>query len=187
MNPEITSALFRTLPFLLVIVIIGILKKRKKLKFKDLDIQKPFSINSYFIWTIGFLLYTLLTEFTLYTFNILEVSKWSHGISPSIILIFGIIILAPIAEELLFRGLILNLLIKKKISIHLAIFIQACFFVLLHNFAYENTLSSNIGIVQSLLDAILFGYARKYTKSIYTPIAMHITGNAIAIIERFIL
>ncbi|MBF4470039.1 CPBP family intramembrane glutamic endopeptidase [Flavobacterium sp. HJJ] len=98
----------------------------------------------------------------------------------------GAVILAPIAEELLFRGCILNLLNKKKINNHLAVLIQACFFVLLHNFTYQNTMSSNIGIVQSLVDAILFGYARQYTKSLYTPITMHMTGNAIAVIERFI-
>jgi membrane protease YdiL (CAAX protease family) len=103
------------------------------------------------------------------------------------ILIPGAIILAPIAEELLFRGFILNLLIKKKINNHLAILMQSCFFVLLHNFTYQNTLSSNIGIAQSLIDAMLFGYARQYTKSLYTPITMHITGNVIAIIETFVL
>lgn len=186
MNHEVISAIIRTLPFLVVVLVLAILTKRKKIEPQDLDIRKPFSFKSYFIWVSCFLIYSLLTEFSLFSFNILEVSKWDHTISSSIILIFGIIILAPIAEELLFRGLILNVLTKKKINIHLAILIQACFFVLLHNFTYENTLSSHIGIAQSLIDGILYGYARKYTKSIYTPITMHMTGNAIAIIERFI-
>lgn len=187
MNHEIRLALIRTLPFLVVICIVAILIKRQKIKSRDLDIQKPFSLRSYFVWTISFLSYVLLTEFSLHSFNLLEVSKWNHPFTPSIILIFGAVIIAPVAEELLFRGFILNLLIKKKINLHGAILIQACFFVLLHNFTYENTLSSNIGIAQSLIDAILFGYARMYTKSIYTPITMHITGNTIAILERFIL
>lgn len=187
MNHEISAAFFRTIPFLIIICVVAILTKRKKIKTEDLDIRKPFSTKSYLIWTVGFLLYTLLTEFVLHAFNILEVSKWQHSFLPSVILIFGAILLAPIAEELIFRGLILNVLIKKKINIHWAILIQACFFVLLHNFTYENNLSSNIGIVQSLIDATLFGYARVYTKSIYTSITMHISGNLIAILERFIL
>ncbi|KFE97639.1 CPBP family intramembrane glutamic endopeptidase [Chryseobacterium luteum] len=95
--------------------------------------------------------------------------------------------LLPIAEEFIFIGLLLNKLLKKNINLHLAILLQACFFVLLHNFAYQNTQSSNICIVQSVVDASLFGYAKYYTKSIYTPIAMHITGNLIATLERFIL
>lgn len=186
MNHELRMAIIRTLPFLVVICVLAVLMKRKKINTVEVDIRKPFSWKSYFIWVIVFLAYSLLIEFSLYSLNILEVSKWIHRLSPSIILIFGIIILAPIAEELLFRGLILNLLMKKKIKVFWAIVIQACFFVLLHNFTYENTLSSNIGIVQSFVDAILFGYARLYTKSIYTSITMHMTGNAIAIVERFI-
>jgi membrane protease YdiL (CAAX protease family) len=186
MNHEIRLAILRTLPFLVVVCVIIILIKRQKIRSQDLDLNKPFSFRAYLAWTIGFLLYTLLTEFVLYSLNILEVSRWNHPVSPSIILIFGAVVLAPIAEELIFRGFILNLLSRKKVNIHLGILIQACFFVLLHNFTYENTLSSTIGIAQSLIDAILFGYARRSTKSIYTPITMHMTGNAIAIMERFI-
>ncbi|WP_281635707.1 CPBP family intramembrane glutamic endopeptidase [Flavobacterium marginilacus] len=186
MNNEIRLALVRTLPFLIVICAVMILIKRGKFKSEELDLRKPQSIKYFLIWTIGFLLYSLLVEFLLYSSSILEIDKWNHSLSSSLILIPGAVILAPIAEELLFRGFILNLLNKKKINNHLAVLIQACFFVLLHNFTYQNTLSSNIGIVQSLVDAMLFGYARQYTKSLYTPITMHMTGNAIAVIERFI-
>ena len=116
---------------------------------------------------------------------LLEITPWNHPLFASIIRIAGAVILAPIAEEFIFRGLFLNMLIKRKLNLHLAIFMQAVVFVLLHNFTYQNSLSSNIGIVQSLADAMLFGYAKYYTKSIFTPMAMHITGNAIATLERF--
>ena len=137
------------------------------------------------LWTIGFLIFILLTEFIFYKLGILEIDKWNHPLYPSIIRIIGSVILAPIVEELIFRGLILNALSKRNVNLHFAIFIQAVIFVLLHNFTYENSLSSNIGIVQSLIDASLFGYARYHTKSIFTPITMHVTGNFIATIERF--
>ena len=88
---------------------------------------------------------------------------------------------------MIFRGLILSKKINDNINIHLAIFIQSILFVLLHNFTYQNSLSSNIGIAQSLIDASLFGISRLHTKSIYTPITMHMTGDFIATIERFIL
>ena len=133
MNDEMRLAILRTLPFLIVICVIAILIKRKKIKPQELDLVKPFSVKHYLLWTLGFLTFTLLTEFFLSYFGILEVSKWKHSFSPSVILITGAVILAPIAEELLFRGLVLNAL-KKKVSIHLSIFIQAIFFVLLHNF-----------------------------------------------------
>jgi membrane protease YdiL (CAAX protease family) len=66
------------------------------------------------------------------------------------------VIIAPIAEELIFRGLFLNKLIGLKINKHIAIFILALIFVGVHSFAFENTLSSKIGIAQTFIDASLF-------------------------------
>lgn len=186
MTDEFRSALLRTLPFLVVIVVLALLIARRRIRSQDIDLKGPDHLRSYLLWTVGFLVYALLIEFLLDAGGILEVSKWEHSLTPSILLIFGAVVLAPIAEELLFRGLILNVLIKRIGNIHVAIVVQALFFVLLHNFTYENTLSSNIGIAQSSVDAVLFAYARHYTRSIYTPITMHMSGNAIAILERFI-
>lgn len=97
------------------------------------------------------------------------------------------VIIAPIAEELIYRGLFLSKLISLKISKHIAIFILALIFVGSHSFAFENALSSKIGIAQTFIDASLFSYARFSTKSIYTPITMHMTGNLIATLETFLL
>lgn len=125
-------------------------------------------------------------EFVFYQLGILEIEKWKHPFYPSMIRIIGAVIFAPIAEEIIFRGLLLYKLSSRLKSFHIAIFLQAILFVLLHNFAYENTVSSTIGIVQSLIDASLFGYAIHYTKSLYTPIVMHMSGNFVAVFERFI-
>ena len=187
MNTEIKLALLRTLPFWIVIAIIFFLIKRKKINSVELDLRKPISVNSYLLWIFAFLGLIIIEELLLNNFNLLEVSHWNHTFFPSIILIVGAVIIAPIAEELMFRGLILNVLRKKKINLHVSIVIQTIIFVALHNFTYQNTMSSNIGIVQSFADGMLFAYARIYTKSLLTPITMHIFGNAIAILERFIL
>lgn len=186
MNQEIKSAIIRILPFLGIIFILFLQIRWKKIKSQDLFLQKPISIKLFLIWTLGFLFFILLTEFFLHKFGVLEIYKWKHPLFSSIIRILGAVILAPIAEELIFRGLLLNVMVKRRFTLHFAIFIQACFFVILHNFTYENTLTSNIGILQTLIDASLFGYAKYHTKSIYTPIAMHITGNFIATLERFV-
>lgn len=186
MNPEIKTALFRVLPFFIVLLVLLIQMKRKKINTEEIDLKKPLLMSRFFLWTIGFLVYILATEFLFYKLGILEVSHWDHPLGSSVLRISGAVILAPIVEEIIFRGLILNVLAKRNVNRHLSIVLQALFFVLLHNFAYENTLSSNIGIVQSFIDACLFSYARYHTKSLYTSMAMHITGNLIATIERFI-
>lgn len=186
MNDEIIKSLIRVLPFLAILILFPILVKRKKVKTSEIFLQRPILLRKYLYWTIGFLLFVLATEMLLYRVGLLEVDAWNHPLMPSIIRIAGAVILAPIAEELIFRGVIFTQISKKIKSIHVAVLIQAIVFVLLHNFTYENTLSSNIAIVQSFVDALLFAYARVYTKSLFTSITMHITGNLIATIERFI-
>jgi hypothetical protein len=132
-------------------------------------------------------MFIITTELTLYKTGLLEVNHWNHSLSTSIIRIIGIVVLAPVSEELLFRGLLIYKLLQWKISKHAAVLIQALIFVLLHSFTYKNTLSSNIGIVQVFLDACLYSYARFNTQSIYTSVAMHSTGNLIAVLEQFII
>ncbi|MEO7176680.1 MAG: CPBP family intramembrane glutamic endopeptidase [Saprospiraceae bacterium] len=186
MDEEIKTALLRVIPFLIVIVVIGIRIRLKKVDPIDIGLNKPSSYPRFFAWIFGFLALVLLIEFVLFDMGILEIRHFDHPLFSSIIRIVGAVVLAPIAEEMIFRGFILNLLRKKILNFNFAILIQSIIFVLLHNFTYENTLSSNIGIAQSLMDGCLFGYARYYTKSLYTPIAMHMTGNLIATIERLI-
>jgi membrane protease YdiL (CAAX protease family) len=135
---------------------------------------------------LGFFIFSLATEYLLFGCGLVSTNPWNHELLISIIRILGAVILAPIAEELVFRGLLLSKL-NKKLNIHLAVLIQAIGFVLSHSFAYENTLESNVGICQVFVDACFYGYARHYTKSIYTPMAMHIGGNLMATLERFIL
>ena len=81
----------------------------------------------------------------------------------------------------------LNKLISLKVNKHIAIFILAVIFVVVHSFVFENTISSKIGIAQVFIDATLFSYARFTTKSIYTSITMHIIGNLIATLEIYLL
>jgi len=186
MNHELRSAFLRTLPFLLVICVTIILVIRRKIKPEELDLIPPLKHLRALLWVFGFILFSVLVEAVLYAFELLEVRSWNHSGAASVILIAGAILFAPIAEELLFRGFILNVLKKRGLKNQLAIVLQAIFFVLLHNFTYENTLTSTIGIFQGFVDAVLYACARQNTRSLYTPMAMHMSGNAIAILEKFI-
>ncbi|MEO6229904.1 MAG: CPBP family intramembrane glutamic endopeptidase [Ferruginibacter sp.] len=186
MQNEILRSILRVLPFLIVVIVIIVLIKRKKINPLDIDLQKPVSYGRFFTCLMAFAAYTLLTELVLYKMDLLQVDAWTKSLLPSVIQIVGIVILAPIAEELLFRGLVLSKLIKAGVNQHLAIIIISALFVAAHQFTYQNTITSNIGIVQSYVDAVLFSYARFYTKSLFTSMVMHSFGNAVAVVERFI-
>ena len=184
---EIVKVLIRILPFLVILFVIKIRIKQQKMTTAELDLQAPDSMRKYALWCMSFLAFCLITEYVLYLNGMLEVGKRSFNWIPSILKIVGMVLIAPIAEELLYRGLLLNKLMTLKISKHIAIFIIALIFVGVHSFAFENTLSSKIGIAQTFIDASLFSYARLSTRSIYTPITMHISGNLIATLEMFLL
>jgi membrane protease YdiL (CAAX protease family) len=185
MTGELRSALLRVLPFAVVLVFLLLRIKKGKLQVEGLYLNPPPSRGQFWLWTFGFLIFVLLIELLLNTLGILEVSHWHHPWYSSLIRIFGAVILAPLTEELVFRGIILGML-ARKMNLHLAIFLQAVFFVLLHGFTYESSLNSNIGIVQGFVDASLYAYAKYHTRSLYTPMAMHMTGNIVATAERFI-
>lgn len=186
MNPELWSAAVRVAPFAVALAFLGIAWKRRKIDRALIALQKPRSRPLYAIWCLGFFLLIVATELVLNRMGLLEIEPWNHTVLPSLIRITGAVILAPFVEEILLRGVLLGKL-AEKVNMHLSIVIQAAVFVLLHSFAYENTMASRIGIVQTFTDGILYGYARQATRSLYTPITMHMTGNFIATLERFLV
>jgi membrane protease YdiL (CAAX protease family) len=185
MHHEIISSVTRVLPFVAILTVLFIRIRAGKIDTNAIFLTRPPKIYvSIGIW-FAFLVFILLTEYVFYVTGHLETDPWNHALIPSVIRIAGMVVLAPMTEEIIFRGFLLNVFTKWKGNFYLAVLIQAAFFVLLHSFAYENTFSSNVGIVQSFTDAVIYAYVRNYTRSLYTPIAMHATGNLIAVLERF--
>jgi hypothetical protein len=83
-------------------------------------------------------------------------------------LILGISILAPIAEELLFRGIIQGEL-QRAMPEWAAIVIQGLIFALFH--------MQPVQVSYVILPGLLLGLAYAWTRSLWVPIAMHIAFN----------
>lgn len=83
-------------------------------------------------------------------------------------LTLGIGILTPIAEELLFRGIIQGVF-RTVLPEWLAILLQAVLFALFH--------VQPIQVSYVLLPGLMLGLLYAWTRSIWVPIAMHITFN----------
>lgn len=97
-----------------------------------------------------------------------------------IINILLIALLPAIAEELTFRGVLQRLFAgneQKKIVPHVAIWCSAIIFSAIHLQFY--------GFVPRMLMGALFGYMLVWTGSIWVPILMHFTNNAIAVLLYF--
>ena len=88
-------------------------------------------------------------------------------------------VLPAISEELTFRGVLMNLFKVKGESLpHLAIWCSAILFSAIHLQFY--------GFVPRMLMGALFGYMLVWTGSLWTPILMHFTNNAMAVILYFV-
>ena len=88
-------------------------------------------------------------------------------------------VLPAISEELTFRGVLMNLFKVKGESVpHIAIWCSAILFSAIHLQFY--------GFVPRMLMGALFGYMLVWTGSLWTPILMHFTNNAMAVILYFV-
>lgn len=97
--------------------------------------------------------------------------KQSGAFEPSIgygWLVLGISILAPLGEELLFRGIIQGEL-RRALPEWLAVIIQAVLFAFFH--------MQPVQVIYVILPALMLGTLYALTRSIWVPILMHITFN----------
>ena len=87
-------------------------------------------------------------------------------------------VLPAVAEELTFRGMLQRLLIGEGMGLHLAIWCSAILFSAIHMQFY--------GFLPRMLMGALFGYMLVWTGSLWVPILMHFTNNAMAVILYFV-
>jgi membrane protease YdiL (CAAX protease family) len=84
----------------------------------------------------------------------------------------------PIAEEFFFRGFLLGLITRKAGPV-VGIAATAVFFTALHGLQ-----GPWIGGLQIFADGLFFGFVRLRSGSLLLPVAFHIVGNSIAVLQR---
>lgn len=170
-----------------IVLFILIYKLRKKNISEELLFKATNKLNylialllgvSVWIFNTGFV--SLLSEGELFknSFKALEESLAFVGGNNIILSILVVGIVAPFAEELLFRGIIYNKLIK-NISIRGTIIIQGILFGAYHMNLVQGLYASLLGIV--------FGYVTFKTKSIWPAIIMHMVNNTVSVTVPYIL
>ena len=95
------------------------------------------------------------------------------GLLPLLINILVICVMAGLAEELIFRGALLSVIRKKIKNPHVAIWIVAIIFSVIH-FQFS-------GFIPRILLGAFLGYLLYWTNSIWAPIFAHFLNNTIAI------
>lgn len=91
-----------------------------------------------------------------------------------VLLWLGVIVVAPVFEEVLFRGFMFTGLARSRMGVSGAIFVTSLLWALIH-MQYDPLV---VGML--FLFGIALGAARQVTGSLYVPIAMHMAWNGVA-------
>ena len=100
------------------------------------------------------------------------------SISQLIIAFIVIACFAGIGEELIFRGILQNLFLKKFNNHHIAIWGAAAIFSAIH-FQF-------FGFIPRMLLGAMFGYLYVWTGNLWVPIIAHITNNGFIVIMMYL-
>jgi uncharacterized protein len=90
----------------------------------------------------------------------------------------GIVVLAPVAEELVFRGVLFSRIAASRLGPAGAIVIPAALFALIH------VQYGGAEILLILIDGLFYGLARYRTGSVLVPMLLHCLGNGYAVYQR---
>lgn len=98
---------------------------------------------------------------------------------PQLLIAFIVIaVFAGVGEELIFRGILQNLLLKKFQNHHTAIWVAAIVFSAIH-FQF-------FGFIPRMLLGAIFGYLYVWTGNLWVPILAHITNNGFVVIMMYL-
>lgn len=97
----------------------------------------------------------------------------SGGFYAQVLLMIGTVVLAPLFEEYLFRGLIYDSM-RARFGIYLAIFLSAAVFMAFHLLEYYNYW---VGLFAIFVLGVFIAAIREYSGSILNPIICHASYN----------
>ena len=102
-----------------------------------------------------------------------------QGASPASLIVSICIVglLAALAEELFFRGALLRLFLQARLNHHVAIWVVAFIFSLLH-FQF-------FGFVPRMLLGAYFGYLVWWTRCLWIPVIVHAVNNSTVVVAQW--
>ncbi len=97
-------------------------------------------------------------------FSYIVIPGWLHGFGG----FFLMVLLAPVVEEFVFRGLLYRML-RERWGIVISVLVSAVFFSLIHH---------GMIISPQLAGGIIFAVAYEWSRSLWVSIALHMGANA---------
>jgi membrane protease YdiL (CAAX protease family) len=145
----------------------------------DLGIRLP-TFTQALVWSLIFSGLLIAEEVIWKAAGLPQPEPWGPQYAATVkaIRAIAMVTVAPISEELLFRGLLYNAIAKTALMRPGAVFITAIAFAALH---YQYTLGELLFV---LADGFFYGVARYVTGSTILTMLLHMMGNSYAAYER---
>ena len=169
---------------------------RRKIPFKYIGLKGKFLLRDLWYATSGFLTYLLIylsivstLQYLIHNFNVSQ--KQQLGMPNSAyggnlwLLFFMLVILPPIAEEILFRGFIYTSL-RPKMNKIVAAIITSILFALPHLFETSSGLLWVAGCDTFILSMVLV-YVREKTDKLWASMLIHALKNFVAFASLYLL
>lgn len=165
------------LPVATLLVITAIVRARG-LSWQNLGAVAP-PWKSAVAWTVGWIVWIALAEVLATRLGAAPAERWPVRSGSTLAILFvGMVLLAPLAEELLFRGLVYWRVAQTPAGVPGAILAGAVIFTVIHlQYGFREWLFI-------LADGILLGLARYQSKSVWLTTFLHALGNLYAYSQR---
>ncbi|WNC71761.1 CPBP family intramembrane glutamic endopeptidase [Thalassotalea psychrophila] len=153
-----------------------------KQRFKFFALQKRFSFNEFKPWLMLTLVYIVLS----YLINILldvRMPEWMLEMRDTIdygwLSLLSVCIIAPIFEELVFRGFIFSKIERTRLRKSGAVVVTAVIFTMIHT-QYENIILADLFVL-----SLLLSFVRLKTNNLKYCIAIHMLNNMVSALFLF--
>jgi membrane protease YdiL (CAAX protease family) len=175
MPPLQASLLKVALPLLAIGIVVLNLKRRHYSLREYLGLIPP-RPSQVALWMALYLGWMLLTNLIMSWRGPWDFSRWANSpMIVNVLRVLGVSILGPIAEELIFRGVLYYRLSRTRLGPIVAIVVLTAAWALLH-FSYSPAVIAVI-----FVSGLILGFARWQSGSVILPILMHIAWNLYAV------
>jgi uncharacterized protein len=154
----------------------------KQLPLRDTLALKLPSTRQAFLYSFLFIVLAAMGEWLATTLGVPAVAKWPVSTLATLVArVVTIVVLAPAAEELLFRGLLYTQISKTPLGAAGAIVLPAVLFAAAH---YDKGSGAAVYLL-ILIDGLYCGFVRFKTDSTLLTLCLHSIGNAFAVVQRW--
>lgn len=178
MTPDVMDAAKKLIAPIAVLLVAIVIWRVRQLSWRDdLAVVGPqrSDVLPWLAWLGAWAVWVWVAEIVGRKLGMPAPEQWQDRSTTSLgILFVGMVLLAPIGEELVFRGILYGRLAGTTLGKVGAILVCAVVFGLLH-VRYGMLLVAFI-----VIDGIWYGAARATTGSIAVPMVMHAMGNLVA-------